>query len=65
MHLADVLDADLMHSDQESGPRTNESHIMIGSAPSDLVIVELQAAAMHFGSGLSLFQVLCEVSTIV
>ncbi len=50
MHLADVLDAELMR--EESGPRTNESHI--GSAPSDLLFVELQAAAIQFGSGLSL-----------
>ncbi len=57
-HLADVLDAELMH--EELGPRTNESHI--GSPPSDLVIVERQVAAMQFGSDLSPFS--CEVSTI-
>jgi hypothetical protein len=38
---------------EESSPHTNESHI--GSARSDLVIVEWQAAAMQFGSGLSFF----------
>jgi hypothetical protein len=58
VHLADVLNAELMRD--ESGPRTNESHI--GSVPSDLLIVERQATAMRFGSGLSFF--ICKVSTI-
>ena len=58
MHPADVVDAELMR--EESGPRTNGSHI--GSAPSDLTPVERQAAAIEFGAGLKPF--LCKVSTI-
>jgi hypothetical protein len=51
VHPADVPDVELMR--EESGPRTNGSHI--GSAPSDLMLVERQAAAMKFGSGLNFF----------
>ncbi len=58
MHPADDLDAELMR--EKSGPRTNGSHI--GSAPSDLMLVERQAAAMQFDSGLRFF--ICKVSTI-
>jgi hypothetical protein len=59
--LADGLDAELMR--KESGPCTNESHSgSATSAPSDLMIVERQAAAMQFGSGLNIS--LCKVSTI-
>jgi hypothetical protein len=58
VHPAHVVDAELMR--EESGPRTSGSHI--GSALSDLMLVERQAAAIEFDSGLKL--VLCKVSTI-